>query len=178
MHAKYDFDPEEWREFGAGHFHRAQTRRGDIRHIVLEVLQDKPMHGYEIMKRLEDKSHGMWRPSPGSIYPTLQLLEEQDLIKSQEKAGKKVYALTEAGKTHVRSHASRAPWEVKQWSPERIVELRGLGVHIMKTMKQILKHGSDDQFGQAKTVLSRTARELSDIVKENIKTDENKESIS
>src|SRR5579884_2173184 len=75
--------------------HRA--RRGDMTPIILKLLSKEPMHGYQIISRLEEKTHGMWKPSPGSVYPTLQLLEEQELIKSSSAGGKKVYSLTESG---------------------------------------------------------------------------------
>src|SRR4051794_27621828 len=75
--------------------HRA--RWGDMSPIVLGLLKDRPMHGYEIIRQLEEKSHGFWRPSPGSIYPTLQMLEDQGLVTSREEDGKKVYALTPEG---------------------------------------------------------------------------------
>src|SRR6266540_2432552 len=88
-----------------------QARRGDMRPIILSALQTGPMHGYEIMRHLEEKSHGMWRPSPGSIYPTLQLLEEQELVTGEEKDGKKVYSLTDKGHKEAKQSDTKAPWE-------------------------------------------------------------------
>lgn len=75
----------------------ARAKRGDVRAATLLALADEPMHGYQIMQRLEEKSGGAWRPSPGSVYPTLQLLEDQGLIKGEEAEGKRVFSLTEAG---------------------------------------------------------------------------------
>src|ERR1700745_1834563 len=94
-------DFENWGGSWHGHMFRGwygyQAKRGDMSPILLRVLAEKPMHGYEIIRELEKKSHGFWRPSPGSVYPTLQLLEEQDLVTSRDEGGKKVYTLTDAG---------------------------------------------------------------------------------
>ena len=72
--------------------------RGMMEPAILQALGEKPMHGYEIISYLEERSHGMWRPSPGSVYPTLQLLEEKDLVEYTEEDGKKTYQLTDEGK--------------------------------------------------------------------------------
>ena len=68
-----------------------------MRVAILLALADEPMHGYQIMQKLEERSGGAWRPSPGSVYPTLQLLEDQGLIKGEEAEGRRVFSLTEAG---------------------------------------------------------------------------------
>jgi DNA-binding PadR family transcriptional regulator len=81
-------------------------RRGDIRIFLLVALLDGPAHGYELMSRLEARSNGAWRPSPGSVYPTLQLLEEQGLIRGLEDNGKRVFELSDAGR--VEAEAARA----------------------------------------------------------------------
>jgi DNA-binding PadR family transcriptional regulator len=92
----------EFNGFGAWEdMHRGSFRagRGMMEPAILSVLLDKPMHGYEIISTLEENTHGMWRPSAGSIYPTLQLLEEKGLLSGQEVDGKKVYTLTEEGRS-------------------------------------------------------------------------------
>src|SRR3954471_15574555 len=76
-----------------------RMRRGDIRTAILAVLAEEPGHGYEVMQRLEERTEGAWRPSPGSVSPTLQLLEDEGLLRSAEREGKKVYEITEAGQT-------------------------------------------------------------------------------
>ena len=76
-----------------------RARRGNVKAAILAVLAEQPMHGYEVMQQLESRSGGMWRPSPGSIYPTLQLLEDQGLIKSEDVDGRRVFSLTDEGKT-------------------------------------------------------------------------------
>ena len=93
-------------EFGFGRHggppHRGprRTRRGDIRLALLSGLSDGPAHGYELIQRLSDRSGGRWKPSPGSVYPTLQLLEEAGFASSSQHDGKRVYAITEAGEVH------------------------------------------------------------------------------
>ena len=82
-------------------------RRGDIRTALLTALTDGPAHGYEIIGRLEEKSGGMWRPSPGSVYPTLQLFEDEGLVRSEQRDGKRVYELTDAGREAVTTWVDR-----------------------------------------------------------------------
>jgi DNA-binding PadR family transcriptional regulator len=75
-----------------------RARRGMMESAILGALNEKPMHGYEVITYLEEKTHGVWRPSPGSVYPTLQMLEEKGDVHAEERDGKKVYALTAAGR--------------------------------------------------------------------------------
>lgn len=92
-------------------------RRGDIRPALLRALLDGPAHGYEIIRRLEERSGGLWRPSAGSVYPTLQLLEEQGLLRSQEDGGKRVYELTDEGRTEAEAGPANGrefPWESEE----------------------------------------------------------------
>lgn len=97
----------------AGFATHARARRGDTRAAILKVLAEQPMHGYQIIQELGQRSGGLWRPSAGSIYPTLQLLADEGLIESTETAGKKVFSLTEAGRAAVEELADEpAPWDV------------------------------------------------------------------
>ena len=80
--------------FGGGHWHGGRRmRRGEIRFALLSVLAEGPGHGYELIGRLEAKTGGVWRPSPGSVYPTLQSLEDEGLVRSVERDGKRVFEL-------------------------------------------------------------------------------------
>ena len=91
-------------------------RRGDIRTAVLAILVEEPGHGYDVIQRLEEKTEGAWRPSPGSVYPTLQLLEDEGLVRSVERDGKRVYEITDQGREPKRPNASKTaggtPWEI------------------------------------------------------------------
>ena len=86
--------------------------RGDVRAAVLALLAEKPMHGYQIIQEIEERSGGSWKPSPGSVYPTLQLLADEGLISAEESDGRKTYSLTR-GRTRWRDAAGEksAPWE-------------------------------------------------------------------
>ena len=98
-------------EMRGGHG-RHRVRRGDVRSAILALLDDRSMHGYEMIQELEERTGGRWRPSAGSIYPTLQLLEDEGLVSAEEADGKRVYSLTDAGREAApeRTEGSR-PWE-------------------------------------------------------------------
>ena len=98
----------------AGAGGRRRMRRGDIRRAILAALLEGPAHGYEIMQRLEARSGGIWRPSPGSVYPTLQMLEDEGLVLAQVEDGTRTYDLTESGRTAATAEQGRPvgrPWE-------------------------------------------------------------------
>ena len=75
--------------------------RGDLKFVILRLVSEQPMHGYEVMKALEKESGGYYRPSPGSVYPTLQMLEDEGYVTAEEGDGKKVYSITEEGRTYL-----------------------------------------------------------------------------
>lgn len=82
-----------------------RARRGEARYLLLDALRDSPKHGYEIIKALEERSSGQYAPSPGTVYPTLQFLEETGLVRSEQEAERRVYHLTEAGKAELEARA-------------------------------------------------------------------------
>lgn len=86
---------------------RGRARRGDARYILLDALRDGPKHGYEIIKVLEERSAGQYVPSPGTVYPTLQYLEDQGLVRAREEAERRVYELTEAGQAELDAQAEQ-----------------------------------------------------------------------
>src|SRR3954447_21705070 len=86
--------------------------RGDVRAAVLALLAEQPMHGYQIIHEIEERSHGSWKPSAGSVYPTLQMLADEGLITAEEANGKKTYSLTDAGRAEAETSGGKsAPWE-------------------------------------------------------------------
>jgi DNA-binding PadR family transcriptional regulator len=101
--------PGPW-GFGGGR-RRGRRGRGDVRAAVLALLAERPMHGYEMIQELERRTGGVWRPSPGSVYPTLQLLEDEDLITGEESEGRRRFALTDAGRAEAERQGQRPPWE-------------------------------------------------------------------
>jgi DNA-binding PadR family transcriptional regulator len=140
-------------------------RRGDIRVVLLASLIDSPAHGYEIIRRLEERSGGVWKPSAGSVYPTLQLLEEEGMLTSEDQSGKRVYSLTDAG----REEASRAvtlPWDRppgSQSGPHAVREAVGA---IHAAAKQVVIAGSPDQVGRALELLKETRQKLYQLLAE------------
>jgi DNA-binding PadR family transcriptional regulator len=92
--------------------------RGGIRFAILGMLKEKPRHGYDIIRAMEDLSGGLYSPSPGAIYPTLQALEDQDLVTSSTDEGKKVYAITEAGLAFLEEHKERADSHRERWTAQ------------------------------------------------------------
>jgi DNA-binding PadR family transcriptional regulator len=85
--------------------HRRQWfESGDMKYVILKLLRDKPRHGYEVMKELEERMHGCYSPSPGTVYPTLQWLEDEGLVKAQDVEGKKVYGITDSGIAFLDEH--------------------------------------------------------------------------
>src|SRR6202142_2682526 len=104
-----------------------RMRRGDIRTAVLAVLAEEPGHGYDVIQRLEEKTSGAWRPGPGSGYPTLQLLEDEGLVRSTERDSKRVYEITEPGRAEATRRIEEAggtPWDLAGRDDDRIGELR------------------------------------------------------
>lgn len=145
-----------------------RRRRGDVRTALLRLLSERPMHGYDLMKELEDRSGGMWRPSPGSIYPTLQLLEDEGLLKAEEQDGKRVYAITDAGRVELEERTRRSgvpPWEAGA-DDEGLGELRQAGFKLAAASMQVAKTGTSDQRKQAAGILADARRKLYAILSE------------
>ena len=81
--------------------------RGDLRYMILQLLAERPMHGYEVMQALGEESGGLYQPSAGSVYPVLQLLQDQGYVDSEERDGKRVYSITDAGRTFLEENQDR-----------------------------------------------------------------------
>src|SRR5919198_3103307 len=80
--------------------------RGDLKYVILDLLKDQPRHGYDIIRALEDRMRGRYRPSPGSVYPTLQMLEDLGYVSSTQQEGKKVYSITDEGRRYLSEQES------------------------------------------------------------------------
>ncbi|MFF2654699.1 PadR family transcriptional regulator [Streptomyces sp. NPDC058045] len=140
---------------------RGRARRGDVRASILALLKDRPMHGYEMIQEIAERSGGAWKPSPGSVYPTLQLLEDEGLIASASEGGKKLYSLTEPGRTAA-DEGSEAPWEEAgrgvDW--ETVGEIRQAGFGLMEAFGQVWKTGDKDQRDKAVAVINEARKKL------------------
>jgi DNA-binding PadR family transcriptional regulator len=90
-----------------GRGRRRVFEKGDLKYMILRLLEEKPMHGYEVMQRLEEESGGFYSASPGSVYPVLQMLQDEGYLASSEVEGKRVYALTDEGREFLRRHRER-----------------------------------------------------------------------
>ena len=90
------------RGFGGG---RERLERGALRYLILSILKDGPKHGYDIMKQMEERTMGFYSPSPGTLYPTLQLLEDQELVHSDQEADKRVYNITDKGRAELETQS-------------------------------------------------------------------------
>ncbi|GAA3019802.1 MULTISPECIES: PadR family transcriptional regulator [unclassified Streptomyces] len=140
---------------------RGRARRGDVRASILALLKDRPMHGYEMIQEIGERSGGAWRPSPGSVYPTLQLLEDEGLITSASEGGKKLFTLTDTGRTEAET-GPEAPWEEAgrgvDW--ESMNEIRQAGFGLMEAFGQVWKTGSAEQREKALAVINDTRKKL------------------
>src|SRR6059036_2838580 len=99
----FGFGPRGW-GFRGGRGRRQWFGAGDMKYVILKLLKDKPRHGYEVMKELEERLHGCYSPSPGTVYPTLQWLEDEGLVIARDVEGKKVYEITDAGRKFLEEH--------------------------------------------------------------------------
>jgi DNA-binding PadR family transcriptional regulator len=125
------------------------------------------MHGYEMIRELRDRTGGTWQPSPGSIYPTLQLLEDEGLVTVTERDGKKVYALTDAGRAEVESRGQGAPWEdLTEPADSPWAELRSAGISLMTTAMSAAPAANEAQLRRIAQALRETRARILRILSE------------
>lgn len=151
--------------------------RGDIKFALLELLQERPMHGYEMMKALEEKSGGFYTPSAGSIYPTLQMLEDRGFVTVNEVEGKKVYSITDAGRGLLTERHKNdeefagPPWMRqrgfgrRQFAPE-LQALKSEAVEVMRllTIAGRMSFQDPEQLGRLRGIIERTRKDLADMI--------------
>jgi DNA-binding PadR family transcriptional regulator len=134
-----------------------RARRGDVRAAILALLAEEPRNGYQIIQELSERTEGVWQPSPGSVYPALQQLEDEGLVRTVEVEGRKAYELTDEGRAHVEEHKDEigAPWEtIVESAPGGEAELRDLGRQLFVALMQVSHAGSEAQVQEAKAVLA------------------------
>jgi DNA-binding PadR family transcriptional regulator len=125
-----------------------RAERGGVKYLVLDAVAEAPRHGYEIMQVIEERSKGAYRPSPGIVYPTLQLLDETGLVRSSEKEGRKIYEITEAGRRELEANREtvgdfyaqqdEAPWEVYA---DELTDFSRRLVDLVRTVRRAARHG-------------------------------------
>jgi DNA-binding PadR family transcriptional regulator len=143
---------------------RVRVQRGDVRAAALALLAEEPRNGYQVIQEIAERSGGVWQPSPGSVYPALQQLEDEGLIRAETAdSGRKAFALTDEGRAYVASHASEveAPWDaVAGREHGGIREMRALVGQLAMAAMQVTSAGTDAQIAEAKKILSDTRRNL------------------
>jgi DNA-binding PadR family transcriptional regulator len=151
-----------------------RARRGDVRAAALLLLAEGSLNGYQIMQEIEKRSEGLWRPSPGSVYPALAQLEDEGLVRAQEVGDRRTYVLTDAGLAYIEEHRGElaAPWEQMADSVDDVVgalfrEMRRVGM----AAAQISHLGNANQIAKAHSVLAEARRALYSLLAE----DENDE---
>ncbi|MBT2484312.1 MULTISPECIES: PadR family transcriptional regulator [unclassified Microbacterium] len=147
----------------------SRMAKGDVRTAVLSLLTEKPMHGYQIINEIAERSGGSWKPSAGSVYPTLQLLADEGLISAEEQNGRKTYSLTEAGRAvAAEATGTRAPWESSDKdghrNDPRFSALPKAGVDLAAAAAQVGRSGSPEQVQSAVDVLDDARRKLYSIL--------------
>jgi DNA-binding PadR family transcriptional regulator len=163
------------------HFYKYEKRsrlfeKGDLKYVILELLREKPRHGYEIIRALEERFQGFYTPSAGSVYPTLQMLEDMGYVRPVESEGKKVFEITEQGKeflTEQGEAVNRIKGHIKSWmGPQGFFEFHE-AMHDLRSTRHLLRRRmhslSTQQMERIKEVISRACREIEDIVEKQTK---------
>jgi DNA-binding PadR family transcriptional regulator len=136
-----------------------------VRAAVLILLTEKPMHGYEIIQQITERSHGWWRPSPGSVYPTLQLLSDEGLVTTDQDntSGKRLYALTDEGRTEAtkQQESGTPPWDqaADDVDPDDVALREALST-LMSAAMQLSATGTSDMRTRAGKILVEARRQL------------------
>jgi DNA-binding PadR family transcriptional regulator len=137
-----------------------RSRRGDVRAAILTLLVERPMHGYEMIQEIKERSGELWRPSPGSVYPTLQLLADEGLINDEGSGSRRLYALTEEGRAAA-AKIETPPWEeIARDADPRDMHLRDAIGQLMGATAQVAQAATDDQKRRAVEILNEARREL------------------
>jgi DNA-binding PadR family transcriptional regulator len=134
-----------------------------VRAAVLALLAEEPRHGYAIMNELAERSGGLWRPSPGSVYPVLQQLQDEGLVLVEEADGRRIFTLSESGRAYVTEHEDEMhePWRMAENGPMQRVQsimfsTQALGV----AADQVARLADDAQAAQAVAIIDEARRRL------------------
>jgi DNA-binding PadR family transcriptional regulator len=148
-----------------------RARRGDVRAAILSLLGEQPRNGYQIMRELAERSHGAWRPSPGSVYPQLQQLEDEGLVRQEASGvapGGRVFALTDAGRAYVEKHRDElaAAWEntAPGEGDGTIFAVMSQLRHIATAATQLVHSGNAAQIAEAQKILATARRKLYNLL--------------
>ena len=180
MHAKFDKGSNPWSSmfgpgatgFGKPNFRWRIFDRGDLKYMILELLRDWPMHGYEVMRALEETSGGAYTASPGSVYPTLQSLEDDGYVSSEEADGRKVYTITAEGREFLDSNQDRVEQILhriadfaKHFSGAPMTDVTRSFVRLAHASfeQSIRRVGDEDSMDRLREILENAAREIENV---------------
>ena len=139
--------------------------RGDVRAAVLALLAEGPMHGYQMIREIEERTHGAWKPSAGSVYPTLQMLADEGLVTTEMAHDRKVYSLTEDGRAEAAAAAASAPWDQSSGcDPTPMSAVPKAGIELAQAIGQLVRSGSPAQHRAAVEVLEEARRKIYSIL--------------
>jgi DNA-binding PadR family transcriptional regulator len=163
-----EFGPEFGPWFGGPRMRGPRVKRGDVRAAALALLADGPRNGYQIIQDISERSSGLWKPSPGSVYPALQQLEDEGLIGATTgEGGRRAFELTEEGRTYVAAHQDelQAPWDLVAKSVGGdTIEMRRLFGSVAMAAMQVVRVGNNAQVAQAQQILTDARRKLYQIL--------------
>ncbi|HEX6248389.1 MAG TPA: PadR family transcriptional regulator [Nocardioidaceae bacterium] len=153
---------------GAQQQRAPRARRGDVRAAILDVLAAQPMNGYQVIQQIGERSGGAWKPSPGSVYPTLQQLEDEGLVEGAEVEGRRVLQLTEAGRSYVAEHPDELAdtWRAFDTSEGETHRLKPVIGQVMAAVWQIVMSGNRQQQAEAAEILGDARRRLYGLLAE------------
>ncbi len=135
--------------------------RGDVRTAILLILSDEPMHGYQLMQAIAERSGGRWRPSPGAIYPAINLLEDEGLVDVTAQSGRKVVALTQSGRDYVAAEQEAWTDPFTAFEGEAAgPDLRDLAMQLAGAVRQVGRTGNAAQIAATATILSDARRSI------------------
>ncbi len=152
-----------------GHPRGPKVRRGDVRVAILDVLASEPMNGYQVIQQIAERSGGAWKPSPGSVYPTLQQLEDEGLVEPVEGPGRRLLRLSAEGQAYVDGHPEEmaATWQAfDEASDQRTSELKPVIGQVMSAVWQVVVAGTAQQQAEAAEILAETRRQLYGLLAE------------
>lgn len=141
-----------------------RANRGDVRAAVLALLAEQPMHGYQIISELDERTGGTWKPSPGSVYPTLQMLADEGLVRSEPEGGKNVFHLTDSGR-RAAAEGDSAPWDAVA-GDGATVDVRRTIAQLAMAFKQVTHTGTADQLERATRILNDARKAIYGILAE------------
>jgi DNA-binding PadR family transcriptional regulator len=157
------WDGQPWASFLQAVFGRGQrARRGDVRAGILLLLDEEARNGYQLMQELERRSQGAWRPSSGSVYPTLQQLEDEGLVAAGKDESNRIYRLTDRGRAHVAKHREElgTPWETETAAGDPRWEVMNAMRELGPALAQVVRFGTPEQVAEARRIVTEARRGL------------------